>query len=780
MTLHETDGTLIRVLDNAADASYTLTAEELWTGSFSLPADDAANEDCTLFRLVRFPTVIRDAGFFRIVGYETEHLGTGNFCRYTVEHVLAVMNDSIIPEDITLPATPASFATVLAYQSGEIKWQIGSVPDASYFPEETAAVDIAAGTTVLAALMSLPSAFLSTSYQYTWEYDTSALPWTVSLKPLSAAERSGFIVGRNLNGITETVDASTVVTRLYMYGAEGNEANGTSVVNESALAQYGERTAMLTMTEITDANTLRLEARRQLRSLSKPDRTWTVDALELYALTGQRWDLAMPGDLAQVWDGEKGLFVAGQITSVTVDDALHPGSISVEISSRVKDSTSVTANMAAQLANPTATVADGSITTAKLADFAVDTAKIDDAAITTAKIMDASVTTAKIAEAAITTATIDDAAITAAKISFGAIQTAHIGEAAVQSAQIADAAITSAKIKDASIRTAHIEDTAIDSAKIADAAVTTAKIADAAITSAKIGNAAVGTAQIDDAAITTAKIADAQITQAKIADLAVGSAQIEDLAVTTAKIAQSAITSAQIQDAAIDTAKIAMGAITAALIEQGAVGTAQIADGSITDAKIVELTANKITAGQLSVERLIIRGSDQSLVYAINNMGELVSTQVDTIDGYVLTEHTITADKIVAHSITAAEIASQTITANEILSGTITGNEIAAATIEGSNIKAGTITTNHVSSDFGEKLVLTSNAGIKLIADEASEAKALAEKGVSSTDILYAAGASRTEAPEDGWSLQAPEYADGQFIWQMMRTTYKDGTTSDS
>ena len=112
------------------------------------------------------------------------------------------------------------------------------------------------------------------------------------------------------------------------------------------------------------------------------------------------------------------------------------------------------------------------------------------------------------------------------------------------------------------------------------------------------------------------------------------------------------------------------------------------------------------------MERLIIRGNEQSLIYAINNMGELTSTQVDTIDGYVLTERTITADKIVAHSITAAEIASKTITANEILAGTITGAEIAAETITGANIKAGTLTTNHVSADFGAKLNLTSNEGI--------------------------------------------------------------------
>ena len=135
----------------------------------------------------------------------------------------------------------------------------------------------------------------------------------------------------------------------------------------------------------------------------------------------------------------------------------------------------------------------------------------------------------------------------------------------------------------------------------------------------------------------------------------------------------------------------------------------------------MDLTANKINAGTLSVERLIIRGSDQSLIYAINNMGELVSAQVDTIDGYVLTERTITADKIVAHSITANELAAHTITANEILAGTITGNEIAAASIAGSNIKAGTLTASHVTADFGEALDLSSNQSVVISVEKALE-----------------------------------------------------------
>ncbi len=189
----------------------------------------------------------------------------------------------------------------------------------------------------------------------------------------------------------------------------------------------------------------------------------------------------------------------------------------------------------------------------------------------------------------------------------------------------------------------------------------------------------------------------------------------------------------------MDTAQIALGAITAALIAQGAVGTAQIADASITDAKIVELTANKITAGTLSVERLIIRGSEQSLIYAINNMGELVSAQVDTIDGYVLTERTITADKIVVHSITANELAAHTITANEVLAGTITGNEIAAATIEGANVKAGTLTTSHVAADFGESLDLSSNQSVAILVE-----KALSDMEVGGRNYALQSGSEQT------------------------------------
>lgn len=143
--------------------------------------------------------------------------------------------------------------------------------------------------------------------------------------------------------------------------------------------------------------------------------------------------------------------------------------------------------------------------------------------------------------------------------------------------------------------------------------------------------------------------------------------------------------------ATIDLANVKDASIKSAMIDEGAVKTVQIADGSITDAKIVELTANKITAGTLSVERLELVGSTSSIVYALNNSGELVSENVNTLDGDVLTDRTITADKLVANSITANEIASKTITANEILANTITSAELAAGSVTADKISVSSL-----------------------------------------------------------------------------------------
>ena len=245
-------------------------------------------------------------------------------------------------------------------------------------------------------------------------------------------------------------------------------------------------------------------------------------------------------------------------------------------------------------------------------------------------------------------------------------------------------------------------------------------------------------ANIKDACITTAKIGNAAITTAKIADAAI----------TTAKIANAAITNAQIANATITTAQIANAAITAALIAKEAVNTAQIADGSITSAKIVELTANKITTGILSVERLELVGSDKSLVYALNNSGELVSKEVNHLDGDFLTERSITADKIVANAITANEIAAKTITANELAANCITTDKIAAGAITTAKIAAGAVDAGTIKAGAitAEKIATGSITADKLKVDDLSAVSAKIGGMTLTSSSIYSGTSSMTSA----------------------------------
>lgn len=252
----------------------------------------------------------------------------------------------------------------------------------------------------------------------------------------------------------------------------------------------------------------------------------------------------------------------------------------------------------------------------------------------------------------------------------------------VDLAAIAKAQITSANIKEANIDWATIN-------------TLTAQIA--TVAKAEIAKADIAVAQIDGLEAKIAEIAIAEIGKATI-----HSAQIDDLEATTAeivnaKIANAEIDGAQIKDATIGTAKIALGAITSALIEAGAIGTAQIADGSITEAKIVSLNADVITAGTLSVDRLLIKGPN-GLFRAINatdeglTVEELSEEQYQNgMSGTVIVARSITADKIAAKSITANEILSNTITAAEINVANLFANEATIAALDAYLLKASTI-----------------------------------------------------------------------------------------
>jgi len=152
----------------------------------------------------------------------------------------------------------------------------------------------------------------------------------------------------------------------------------------------------------------------------------------------------------------------------------------------------------------------------------------------------------------------------------------------------------------------------------------------------------------------------------------------------------------------IDLANINTGIIRTILSEDLLVTDGYIANLKVGSAQMVSLDASKITTGTLSAERILITGSDPTnpnskpLLLTLNNLGELVSTSTDSLDGYLITNNTIHAEKIIAESITAREIASQAITADKILAGSITSASGLIGSLDAGDITTGTLDASMV------------------------------------------------------------------------------------
>lgn len=192
---------------------------------------------------------------------------------------------------------------------------------------------------------------------------------------------------------------------------------------------------------------------------------------------------------------------------------------------------------------------------------------------------------------------------------------------------------------------------------------------------ATITNLNAQTARIEDLEATALKadsaiITDLQANKLNTSDLNAEAAKLGYLTANSADLKYANITLGNIDTANIDVANIGLLFTKVGLIDR-----ATIVDGHITGfLDAVEINANKITAGTLIADRILLSGGENGVLYALNNLGKLTSTNVDSLDGYVITPRTINADRIAAGSITANEIDVQNLFAQDITAtGTIRG-----------------------------------------------------------------------------------------------------------
>lgn len=339
---------------------------------------------------------------------------------------------------------------------------------------------------------------------------------------------------------------------------------------------------------------------------------------------------------------------------------------------------------------------DGVITNSKIADSTIENSKIKDSTITNAKIADATIEWEKVSKSFITDLTADNAYIENLKATIG-----EFGYITAENADLTYATITSLRAVDGKIDTLTAKAITTDNleAKVATLGYLSAESADvkfATIESLKAVDGKIDT--LSSKAITTENLS------AKVADLGYLSAESADL-----KYANIKLSNIEVAD------------IATLFTEVGLIDRATIVEGHITGfLDSVEVNAANITAGTLVADRILLKG-ENGLLYSLNNLGELQSKTVDTLDGYILTDRTVNADKIVAKSITANELDVEKVFADSAVikkifsqdvtaTGTITGATLKGANAEIDNGLIGgfEIQTNGLSKNYTENSSLAS------------------------------------------------------------------------
>lgn len=419
------------------------------------------------------------------------------------------------------------------------------------------------------------------------------------------------------------------------------------------------------------------------------------------------------GEISYEWDG-------GFTTSISCNCNIESnGSYSTEVSTQASAAAAQEGRQTSlelNYANITfSNIEDSTIRGSIFKDGTIDGTKIKDSTITGSLIADSTIKGSNIEEGTITGSKIKAATITGALIVDGTIRGNHIMESSIDGSKIEDSAITESKISNSSITNSKIKDGEIENSKIKDATLTGAKIKDATIGFEKVDSsfikdltadkayienlkasiADIGYLTADEASIKYATITSLEAVDGKIDNLETIAITTNNLSAQVADLGYLNADTADLKYANIELSNIDVANVGTFFANVGLIDRATIVDGHVTGfLDSVEVNANKITAGTLVADRILLKGSENGLLYALNNLGELTSKTVDTLDGYVLTDRTINADKIVASSITANELDVDDIFADSAVITKIFAQDITAtgiirgATLVGASVSA--------------------------------------------------------------------------------------------
>lgn len=340
----------VAILENAS-FGWTLQHNDLCTAELRLPCEDVANDLCAKLPWVHLQDGVRDLGVYRITGMPASDVLPGGTRSYTLEHVLSLLLDDLIFGEMVFDGIGIQDAIQQLMERQTVKrWTM----DACDF-EQTVALSMSS-ISILEGIRKLCEELDA----YTWECDTSVLPFRLSVRKADAESKCGIHYGRNLTGIQMQMDTTELVTRLYLIGGTGKDGKTVTVesltadavpyIDADTISQYGIRASIYQNNALTTPEELLARGQQILEERSQPQISLTATAIDLYALTGYDWDCFAPGKQVIISDDTHALRQTARIVTVEKQDARgDPGNIVVTIASKASDTLSKTDGIVSKL-----------------------------------------------------------------------------------------------------------------------------------------------------------------------------------------------------------------------------------------------------------------------------------------------------------------------------------------------------------------------------------------------------------------------------------------------
>lgn len=321
-----------------AQLSMTLNLTPLSTAEMTLAEDDAA---VAVGMFVELYDAAGSAGIFRVSEVERRYGGDGGQV-VRLEHGLCTLGDDVLPGYVELGGAQAPTASVLqallARQTGGY-WALG---DCEYADQYAYSFE---NENLLTAIASIAEPLPG---EPVWAFDQSALPWRLHLRRSSDTDACECRMNRNLTCARVTIDRTALCTRIYPLGyGEGADQlhigsvnGGQKHLDADTIGTWGVAASTYVEPGITDAATLKAAAESVLARTKDPVVTLTLEAEELYALTGEEADRFRLGRLCRVPLPDWGVTMDERVISIRRPDVYGaPEKVRVTLANRARTAT---------------------------------------------------------------------------------------------------------------------------------------------------------------------------------------------------------------------------------------------------------------------------------------------------------------------------------------------------------------------------------------------------------------------------------------------------------